>query len=55
MFLQADLRDEVEVGFQYLVGGVARKHFDEQGNDAFHDQGVAFGLEDDFAVLFVGL
>ena len=55
VILQADAVDEVEVGTKYLVGCVAGEDFDEQGDDAFHNQGVAFRLEDEFAIPFVGL
>ena len=55
VFLEADAVDEIEVGIEDLGRRVAAEHADEQGHDAAHDEGVAFGAEGDGAVgLLVG-
>lgn len=55
VLLQADAGDEVEVGGKNFVRRVPGEHLDEQGDDTLYNESVALGLEDDFAVLFVGL
>ena len=55
MFLEAYLLDEVEVGIGNLFGGVAREHLYQKAYDAFYDEGIALGLEDEAPILLVGL
>ena len=50
---QAYLLDEVQVGVQYLVGSVPRKHTDEERYYTFYYKCVAFGAKVKAAFLFV--
>ena len=55
MLLQAYLLDEIQVGIQNLVRGMVGHHLDEQGDDAFYDQGITLGLELQATVLNIAL
>ena len=55
MILQSYTFNEVEVVLQYFVGSMSRNDFNQQGDDAFHDERIALGLELYLAVHDVGL
>ena len=43
VFLQSHLLDEVEVGGKNVVRRLPREHAQQQGDDTFHDDGIAVG------------
>ena len=45
---EADFIDEVEVGIEDFLWGVTAEYADEEGHDAFHNQRVALGTEQDY-------
>ena len=55
MVAQPDALDEIQVGVEDFLWCVSVEHTDEQGDDAFHDEGVALCREHDFAIHKVGL
>lgn len=55
VLLEADSLNEIEVGIDDFLRRVAGEDLDQQGNDAFDDDGVALALEDDLSVHVIGL
>lgn len=55
VLLEADSLNEIEVGIDDFLRRVAGEDLDQQGNDAFDDDGVALALEDDLPVHVIGL
>ena len=55
MFLQSNLIYEVKIGIEDLLGGMVREHTDKQGDNAFHDQGIALSLEMNLPLLKIRL
>lgn len=55
VLLEADSLNEIEVGIDDFLRRVAGEDLDQQGNDAFDDDGVALALEDDLPVYVIGL
>ena len=43
VFLQPHPLDEVEVGGKNVVRSLSREHAQQQGDDTFHDDGIAVG------------
>ena len=54
VLLEADSLNEIEVGIDDFLRRVAGEDLDQQGNDAFDDDGVALALEDDLSVHVIG-
>ena len=55
VLLEADSLNEIEVGIDDFLRRVAGEDLNQQGNDAFDDDGVALALEDDLPVYVIGL
>ena len=55
MIFQPDGFDEIEIVFQNFIGRMTGYHLYQQGDDAFYDEGITFGLEFYLAVYQVGL
>ena len=55
VLLEADSLNEIEVSIDDFLRRVAGEDLNQQGNDAFDDDGVALALEDDLPVYVIGL